>query len=191
MCFFESSGDHRDLHGLTHSFPTRRSADLHCVRADAAPPARACRMKAPDVAMEGGGRRGRSAADRRPAASALLEFRDTIGPWPPPAYVVVRFRRVDRRSTTRVWQPMPLLPRSRPEEPTDMTEEAGPGDAIPLVAAFGLLHQRAEPGSVAVVLQCATGGQRIGVRAFEQLGEIVARVRQDRAIKPEIGGAHV
>src|SRR3546814_8896885 len=74
-------------------------------------------MKAPDVAMEGGGRRGRSAADRRPAASALLEFRDTIGPWPPPAYVVVRFRRVDRRSTTRVWQPMPLLPRSRPEEP--------------------------------------------------------------------------
>src|SRR3546814_10677437 len=78
--------------------------------------------------MEGGGRRGRSAADRRPAASALLEFRDTIGPWPPPAYVVVRFRRVDRRSTTRVWQPMPLLPRSRPEEPTDMTEEAGPGD---------------------------------------------------------------
>src|SRR3546814_3945756 len=97
MCFFESSGDHRDLHGLTHSFPTRRSADLHCVRADASPPARSCRMKAPDVAMEGGGRRGRSAADRRPAASALLEFRDTIGPWPPPAYVVVRFRRVDRR----------------------------------------------------------------------------------------------
>src|SRR3546814_18927162 len=113
--------------------------------------------------MEGGGRRGRSAADRRPAASALLEFRDTIGPWPPPAYVVVRFRRVDRRSTTRVWQPLPLLPRSRPEEPTDMTDEAAPGDAIPLVAALGLLHQCAEPGSVPVVLPCGTGDRRGGI----------------------------
>src|SRR3546814_12782299 len=27
--FFESYGDHRDLHVLTHSFPTRRSSDLH------------------------------------------------------------------------------------------------------------------------------------------------------------------
>src|SRR3546814_14150225 len=27
-CFFELYGDHRDLHVLTHSFPTRRSADL-------------------------------------------------------------------------------------------------------------------------------------------------------------------
>src|SRR3546814_6931181 len=26
--FFYSYGDHRDLHGLTHSFPTRRSSDL-------------------------------------------------------------------------------------------------------------------------------------------------------------------
>src|SRR3546814_19840667 len=26
--FFEGSGDHRDLHVLTHSFPTRRSSDL-------------------------------------------------------------------------------------------------------------------------------------------------------------------
>src|SRR3546814_13424445 len=25
-------GDHRDLHVLTHSFPTRRSADLICIR---------------------------------------------------------------------------------------------------------------------------------------------------------------
>src|SRR3546814_8556057 len=32
MCFFcESYGDHRDLHGLTHSFPTRRSSDLAAV----------------------------------------------------------------------------------------------------------------------------------------------------------------
>src|SRR3546814_20734837 len=37
---------------------------------------------------------------------------------------------------------------------------AGPGDAIPLVAAFGLLHQCAEPGSVAVVLQCARSEER-------------------------------
>src|SRR3546814_17277597 len=29
MCFFfELYGYHRDLHGLTHSFPTRRSSDL-------------------------------------------------------------------------------------------------------------------------------------------------------------------
>src|SRR3546814_3411166 len=29
MCFFfEGFGDHRDLHVLTHSFPTRRSSDL-------------------------------------------------------------------------------------------------------------------------------------------------------------------
>src|SRR3546814_14438341 len=26
--FFEGYGDHRDLHALTHSFPTRRSSDL-------------------------------------------------------------------------------------------------------------------------------------------------------------------
>src|SRR3546814_14333007 len=26
--FFYCYGDHRDLHGLTHSFPTRRSSDL-------------------------------------------------------------------------------------------------------------------------------------------------------------------
>src|SRR3546814_20620240 len=26
--FFYVYGDHRDLHGLTHSFPTRRSSDL-------------------------------------------------------------------------------------------------------------------------------------------------------------------
>src|SRR3546814_16690997 len=26
--FFEGDGDHRDLHVLTHSFPTRRSSDL-------------------------------------------------------------------------------------------------------------------------------------------------------------------
>src|SRR3546814_11695553 len=28
MFFFERYGDHRDLHVLTHSFPTRRSSDL-------------------------------------------------------------------------------------------------------------------------------------------------------------------
>src|SRR3546814_15599341 len=28
MFFFYCSGDHRDLHCLTHSFPTRRSSDL-------------------------------------------------------------------------------------------------------------------------------------------------------------------
>src|SRR3546814_9321897 len=28
LFFFECYGDHRDLHGRTHSFPTRRSADL-------------------------------------------------------------------------------------------------------------------------------------------------------------------
>src|SRR3546814_4842428 len=28
MFFFIGSGDHRDLHVLTHSFPTRRSSDL-------------------------------------------------------------------------------------------------------------------------------------------------------------------
>src|SRR3546814_14876638 len=28
MFFFECTGDHRDLHRLTHSFPARRSSDL-------------------------------------------------------------------------------------------------------------------------------------------------------------------
>src|SRR3546814_13274655 len=28
FCFFECTGDHRVLHVLTHSFPTRRSSDL-------------------------------------------------------------------------------------------------------------------------------------------------------------------
>src|SRR3546814_673233 len=28
LCFFQGFGDHRDLHVLTHSFPTRRSSDL-------------------------------------------------------------------------------------------------------------------------------------------------------------------
>src|SRR3546814_16376922 len=29
MCIFKRSGDHLDLHVLTHSFPTRRSSDLN------------------------------------------------------------------------------------------------------------------------------------------------------------------
>src|SRR3546814_18697577 len=29
-CFFLGYCDHRDLHVLTHSFPTRRSSDLYC-----------------------------------------------------------------------------------------------------------------------------------------------------------------
>src|SRR3546814_17021606 len=28
LFFFEGTGDHRDIHVLTHSFPTRRSSDL-------------------------------------------------------------------------------------------------------------------------------------------------------------------
>src|SRR3546814_15348987 len=36
MFFFYCYGDHRDLHVLTHSFPTRRSADLARI-ADTAP----------------------------------------------------------------------------------------------------------------------------------------------------------
>src|SRR3546814_11561046 len=28
FCFFKEDGDHRELHVLTHSFPTRRSSDL-------------------------------------------------------------------------------------------------------------------------------------------------------------------
>src|SRR3546814_17352456 len=32
--FFEGYGDHRDLHVLTHSIPTRRSSDLHAVGPD-------------------------------------------------------------------------------------------------------------------------------------------------------------
>src|SRR3546814_16021739 len=30
MFFFYVTGDHRDLHVLTHSYPTRRSSDLAC-----------------------------------------------------------------------------------------------------------------------------------------------------------------
>src|SRR3546814_3950198 len=33
LFFFECSGAHRDLHVLTHSFPTRRSSDLQAGRA--------------------------------------------------------------------------------------------------------------------------------------------------------------
>src|SRR3546814_14912134 len=32
ICFFNGYGDHRDLHVLTHSFPTRRSSDLLAIR---------------------------------------------------------------------------------------------------------------------------------------------------------------
>src|SRR3546814_8419262 len=39
--FFEGYGDHRDLHVLTHSFPTRRSSDLRarvrCARRSSSP----------------------------------------------------------------------------------------------------------------------------------------------------------
>src|SRR3546814_13233510 len=34
VCFFLCYGDHRDLHVLTHSFPTRRSSDLHLFQVD-------------------------------------------------------------------------------------------------------------------------------------------------------------
>src|SRR3546814_10191546 len=33
VCFCEWSRDHRDLHGRTHSFPTRRSSDLSVLSA--------------------------------------------------------------------------------------------------------------------------------------------------------------
>src|SRR3546814_20725198 len=36
LFFFSWSGSHRDLTGLTHSFPTRRSSDLGSVVADGA-----------------------------------------------------------------------------------------------------------------------------------------------------------
>src|SRR3546814_18306101 len=32
LCFCECSGDHRELHGLTHSLPTRRASHLSCGR---------------------------------------------------------------------------------------------------------------------------------------------------------------
>src|SRR3546814_14895736 len=35
LFFFSLSGDHRDRHVLTHSFPTRRSSDLECSRGHA------------------------------------------------------------------------------------------------------------------------------------------------------------
>src|SRR3546814_1659406 len=34
MCFFECCGDHRDLHGIAHAYPTRRSSD-HAQQAEA------------------------------------------------------------------------------------------------------------------------------------------------------------
>src|SRR3546814_19602533 len=36
--FFEGYGDHRDLHVLTHSFPTRRSSDLAPISEAETPP---------------------------------------------------------------------------------------------------------------------------------------------------------
>src|SRR3546814_16777323 len=38
MCFFcYGYGDHRNLHVLTHSFPTRRSSDLQLIASDRLP----------------------------------------------------------------------------------------------------------------------------------------------------------
>src|SRR3546814_15822855 len=67
--FFECYGDHRDLHVLTHSFPTRRSSDLKI------PPGHHLKLVGaagfgsgqPDVG--GGGRRGEGAQHPRDQGS--------------------------------------------------------------------------------------------------------------------------
>src|SRR3546814_4795255 len=41
--FFEGYGEHRDLHVLTHSFPTRRSSDLTAIYRHGIPVLPACR----------------------------------------------------------------------------------------------------------------------------------------------------
>src|SRR3546814_4555240 len=81
--FIEGFGDHRDLHVLTHSFPTRRSSDLGQRAGHAEPPrgiARAGQPAAADLRLDKQGLRqaarpGRSGRDeaavraRRPGRS--------------------------------------------------------------------------------------------------------------------------
>src|SRR3546814_9466455 len=76
MFFFYRYGDHRDLHVLTHSFPTRRSSDLidTMPRAMAAPSPRVlfsftCAAKISAGSISAG---GMCAAQGRARASAAL-----------------------------------------------------------------------------------------------------------------------
>src|SRR3546814_17845332 len=77
-CLFQLSGDHQDLPGLTHAFPTRRSSDL--LKAQAAVGKEIARLPRlqPDAAdqreareklrrrdSDSGGRRGQAALDRK------------------------------------------------------------------------------------------------------------------------------
>src|SRR3546814_2740276 len=56
LLFFKLYGDHRDLHVLTHSFPTRRSADLKALDRLAVAPAGA------EIGVEAGGDQSHRAA---------------------------------------------------------------------------------------------------------------------------------
>src|SRR3546814_6451726 len=50
--FFEGDGDHRDLHVLTHSFPTRRSSDLcSCPPSEPSPPGKFEKRHAPRIGV--------------------------------------------------------------------------------------------------------------------------------------------
>src|SRR3546814_8258007 len=65
-CFFYGYGDHRDLHVLTHSFPTRRSSDLNAARA--APMSALAAISWCSAASTSG--RRVSTSDGRPAGSS-------------------------------------------------------------------------------------------------------------------------
>src|SRR3546814_20470262 len=72
--FFERYGDHRDLHVLTHSCPTRRSSDLDVARAAGVSPKTVSRVLNDEANVRGPTREkvlvAMAAMDYRPHQSA-------------------------------------------------------------------------------------------------------------------------
>src|SRR3546814_615621 len=124
--FFEWYGDHLDRHVLPHSFPTRRSSDLHCRRTDqsAFPPAR---LKCPAALARRPGRRFwiimHAAAIRRSPAtfrtSAVCTINNGQGPPLQGGRSAFRFARNIRQSpeclstSLRLQQALPRISETR------------------------------------------------------------------------------
>src|SRR3546814_15619254 len=102
--FFEGYGDHRDLHVLTHSFPTRRSSDLEY----------RCQTQNRQAA---GGRPGTAFSVLPIAAQMAQDIEDRFGHFTPVAHAQlgVRAKPMRQRGISRIF---PLQDFARSEEHT-------------------------------------------------------------------------
>src|SRR3546814_1373721 len=73
--FFEGDGDHRDLHVLTHSFPTRRSSDLLSGFESRSTVRRGSSASRPSASRSGSPTNGKSTTSTQPAPASVRPIR--------------------------------------------------------------------------------------------------------------------